>query len=210
MLCSGGELKTLEQADKESMQAAWFSVDELDKIDLRAKDINTIIRQAVEYTNTPAEIRYSPVLPIVRPNKLLIWKCVLFMRDIHDAYHAIRVDKGKPSGFPAIVVLQKDRSTVVSVYRLLSEIFPQDSEVKVSPTIIGVLNVEFHGKPKHEHDGFTATLLIRLVTTTNERFEEPIPLQHALVWKKLDDAEVASLEKKIENPTGCIHLNAHN
>ena len=203
-------MKTLEQSDKESLQAGWFSVDELDKIDFRAKDAIHIIHQANAYTHAPSDQRHGAILPVVRANKLMIWKCVIFMRDTKGAYHAIRTEeKEKPNGFPAVVVHQKDRSAMSSLRRLLAEIV-EEGEVKAAPNVVGVLNVEFHGKPKHEHDGFVGTLLVRLHSTTSERFEHPVALRRHLVWKALTDAEVTLLEKKTELARGCIVLNAHN
>lgn len=69
---TGGTLKTLEDADGESLQAMW--VKSVEDLDLRAKDVLPLVERAREYYKRPENAPFhADILPISQPlNKLLL------------------------------------------------------------------------------------------------------------------------------------------
>ncbi|XP_038073648.1 8-oxo-dGDP phosphatase NUDT18-like isoform X2 [Patiria miniata] len=80
---TGGRLKTLEEADKESLQARWMSIEDIQGqvgIRLRAHDVMYLIQTALAYLQRDASQRHTPIMPVLNPHKHMCIRVILIKR----------------------------------------------------------------------------------------------------------------------------------
>lgn len=75
----GGKLKTLAEQDSESLQANWFTLEQIEKglIELRAKDILKPIRLAYEYIKASPDNRHPCSSILIQPHRHMIHRSVI-------------------------------------------------------------------------------------------------------------------------------------
>nr|CAB3264491.1 nucleoside diphosphate-linked moiety X motif 17-like [Phallusia mammillata] len=200
----GGELKTVENADRESLQADWF--EDPSSSNLRCKDILPLISRT-KICNTQLETKSSiPLLPIHFAQSLLVVQ-VIFLIEAHDKQYTIlqKVDGSSSISytFPAVCLYQADRSILESIQRLLALILMR-SEM-YSTEIIGILGLEHTGQSSKGCDGIVFNLAVTLTSnsdTCNGKLPEVNGRQFELFYapKDLDtytpDLSTENLEKR--------------
>uniref|UniRef100_A0A8C4R8U9 Nudix (nucleoside diphosphate linked moiety X)-type motif 18 n=1 Tax=Eptatretus burgeri TaxID=7764 RepID=A0A8C4R8U9_EPTBU len=72
---TGGIMKTPAEADKESLQAAWW--DHHNKLPLRAPDVLPLVQAGLAYRKTP---HHPPTLPTAIPNTLICHRLIIVCR----------------------------------------------------------------------------------------------------------------------------------
>ena len=160
---TGGQLKTTAEADEESLQADWFSREELGQLSLRCKDILSVIDLGISYHTTDLASKHAPLLPHVVAHSRIVCKYVFYQAVNDGQYYVMYHVIGKEHGLPAIVLRPSDYNIYSTTGRLLREIIKmKDADNKILPHFKGILSLEHSGKPKYEHDGFCMTLLVEL------------------------------------------------
>ena len=199
-------MKTTAQADEESLQADWFSQQQISQLDLRCRDILPVITLAVNYHKADAQLKHAPLLPHIVPHKSIICKYVFYQVIDSGQYHVMRHSSSKTEhGLPAIVVNFRDFNIYSTTGRLLREIIKmKDADNKLLPKFCGVLSVEFNGAPAHEHDGVCLTLLVELCLSCAAA-SHLFKLKSKLQWFQVSDQQKQQLQKRIAE-LGSVHM----
>lgn len=93
---TGGQLKTTAQADKESLQARWFSQDELRSVHLRARDICPLIEAGRRWAGGK---RYGG-LPVLVGHVSSTLRLILATHDGSHLLVLVRAGEGGTTHFP--------------------------------------------------------------------------------------------------------------
>ncbi|KAL3883576.1 hypothetical protein ACJMK2_029827 [Sinanodonta woodiana] len=175
---TGGKLKTVLEKDTESLQAQWFSPQQIQnhEMPLRVTDILQTIYIGVKHHSSKGT--HPNCLPAKVPHKHLIHR-PLIVRERKDGTIDVLVYKDQEPHVPSCVIDSCVHSPLlVSVFKIVQDAFGRSSE-SVSPTISGLLSLEHSGIPAEEHDGMCYTTLVQvekpeqdfLDTPTNTNYE---------------------------------------
>ena len=145
----GGELKSKDKADKESMQAGWFDLKSYSvELNLRAWDIIPLIDRTQKWLIEESEVHY---LPGLIPYKVFIVRIVCVSNHGEVLQVLLNQNKGLPLfQVPSHGMIGKNTTEVVK--RIL-----QDK--KAEPKIVGVAGVDHTGG---DSDGVCMTLVANL------------------------------------------------
>ncbi|KAK7087337.1 8-oxo-dGDP phosphatase NUDT18-like [Littorina saxatilis] len=163
---TGGQLKTLAEADEESLQAEFYDVSAIlnGEVELRAGDIIPPIQQALEYKNSlESTPLHPPLLPTLTPHPLLLHRFVL-VADLADngGLRMLASNKERPH-IITTVISPHDTSLNITLHSVLREGISGD---KFNLTLHGILGVEHDGL-SGQHDGICITTLASLSLPPN-------------------------------------------
>ncbi|KAI1308693.1 8-oxo-dGDP phosphatase NUDT18 [Halotydeus destructor] len=117
---TGGQLKTVSQADSESLQAKWFS--DLNQLDLRSKDILPLVDKALSYWHERSSF-HKPMLPaLVAHPKLLLRLIVVIRKKENNQIHVLVSNKGSEAHLP-VCEINPTRSIHASLKRYMQNMF---------------------------------------------------------------------------------------
>ncbi|BFZ09879.1 hypothetical protein BsWGS_12918 [Bradybaena similaris] len=198
---TGGKLKTVDEKDNESLQAKFFSKEDLQQslACLRHNDILKLIDLGRKYQDSSSAPSLNK-LPVIAPHKLLIHRVVIIDRSMTStqAIHLL-ASKGNDCHIPtALINHNKEASIAVSVYAILRDAFTANLGA-VSVRMCGVLGIEHRGTGPEE-DGICVTSLVSLdlsndippPTTTSQKY-----LWCAVRHEELRDKLVQATKGKI-------------
>lgn len=149
----GGQLKTVAQADSESLQACWVA--DINQLSLRAPDCLKLINFVKEY-NSNRNVWHKPQFSNIREHHQMLLRMVcVIRRKENNRFHVLVSEKESPH-IP-LCEINPSRSTHAALKRFMTRIF---GERLPEHRPFGVLSVEHNGVPKHEHDGLCLTLLV--------------------------------------------------
>lgn len=157
---TGGELKTADKGDKESLQAAWFSLEQLrncvqHSIMLRSSDFLPIVEKTYQYFMKPPNERYPPLLPILQPHKHMCMRIILVKATGNEIQVLLNMED--TPHFPTIKdAWQADDS----LHRLSMDAFKSKNYHGTKH----VLCVEHIGQPHRSADGVCLNLLTDVQT----------------------------------------------
>lgn len=200
---TGGKLKTVEQKDKESIQAEWMSLEKIKSKDitLRATDILPLITLALQHRS--ATKKFDNLLPHIIPRDILAMRLFLFCRLPDNGVH-ILVTQSTASvpHLPLTLIKINDNSFTDALLRGFKALF---GSRQLTPTVYGVLSVEHCGKPAAAHDGMVFTVLVSVPPTDQQL--PAIANSSAFKWCAVDAA--SELGRSLENrlkPNMCVPL----
>ncbi|XP_022099365.1 8-oxo-dGDP phosphatase NUDT18-like [Acanthaster planci] len=150
---TGGRLKTLEEADKESLQAKWTTIEDIQgqvDIKLRAHDAVYLIQTALAYLQRDPIKRHANVLPVLNPHKHMCIRVILIKR-LQDEVHVLLSMEDKPH-FPII----KGTSIAEEALRTLDK---ETFSASNGYFLRGLLCIEHLGRPHGSADGVCLNLL---------------------------------------------------
>jgi 8-oxo-dGDP phosphatase len=161
---TGGKLKTENEKDKESLQAKFFSKEDLlqSQTLLRHHDILKLIELGRKYIEVDPTLNSSTTLPVIAPHSKLIHRVVIIDNSTtsDQAIHLL-VNKDGENHIPtALMNHTKEASIAVSVYAILRDAFTTSLSA-VSVRMCGVLGVE-HSGTGTDQDGICVTTLVSL------------------------------------------------
>ncbi|XP_033647810.1 8-oxo-dGDP phosphatase NUDT18-like isoform X2 [Asterias rubens] len=174
---TGGRLKTLNEADKESLQARWFSVPDIKTevgIRLRAHDIVILIQSAISYLQRDPLHRHAALLPIHNAHKQMCIRAMVVKRDQAEFYVLLCMED-KPH-FPIV----KGTSIAEEALRTI------DKEIFTASTgcfLRGLLCIEHMGRPHGSADGVCLNLLA--VTDFQRELKNPNYIWHHIANPEL-------------------------
>ncbi|XP_046984618.1 8-oxo-dGDP phosphatase NUDT18 [Schistocerca americana] len=150
----GGELKTPDKSDDESLQAQW--VKDVEKLCLRSSDIVPIIERARAYNKSPPEPWHGKILPVIKGHqKLLLRLLVCIKKRSNNRVHILLSEKNDIHLPLCEINPRKSLHSILKTF--MTEIFGAD----VAPhKPHGVLSVEFSGRPEGINDGVCLTILV--------------------------------------------------
>ncbi|KAK0064574.1 8-oxo-dGDP phosphatase NUDT18 [Biomphalaria pfeifferi] len=184
---TGGILKTPDKADVETLQAKFFSKEEMVGIEslLRHRDILRFIDLARVYWESDAVSRYPATLPVIAPHKQLIHRVVIVDRSTSNNMHILACKKNGLH-IPTTLINHTHRPLIaISVYAILKGAFA--TNLTTSVRMCGVLGVEHRGTGKLE-DGLCITSLVSL--DLSEGVETPAVTNPQYQWCPVQSADL--------------------
>ncbi|XP_033114597.1 8-oxo-dGDP phosphatase NUDT18-like isoform X2 [Anneissia japonica] len=156
---TGGHMKTLAEADEESLQAKWCSLEEIkshEMFTLRGEDIVPIISTAFQFFNNSPATRHAPILPTQHPHKHMCMRIVLIKQRQNNLEVLVCTED-----VPHLPVIKDSVMYNDSIWRLDKDAF-KSSNIYLS---CGVIAVEHCGRPHGVADGVCINFLV--TTDTN-------------------------------------------
>ncbi|ESO13183.1 hypothetical protein HELRODRAFT_159814 [Helobdella robusta] len=186
MICdlAGGNLK--KTADKESLQADWFSVSSVlrKEVDLRHTDILRMIELAYKQHKNAD---FIAMRPINIPHSRVIMRLFLVHHNEQSRKYNFLMGKKPENHLPSFEML----SCRENYYKLLKKIFGTG---KTSVKVRTVLTVEHNGKPRHRNDGLVITVLA--VVTPKEIYNVRAS---EFEWIPIENSNIADSVSKFLN-----------
>ncbi|XP_074646726.1 8-oxo-dGDP phosphatase NUDT18-like [Tubulanus polymorphus] len=177
---TGGTLKTKDKGDKESLQAKWCSMNDINmgkhgSVPLRGNDILPLIKMANDYRTESLSERHRHNLPVINAHRQLVLRLVIIHTEVHTgALFVLRRTDSNPH-LPTCVISPSDPSIFTALNLVLQDAFGKCENLVRK--VAGVLTVEHSGKPQYKNDGICLTLLVDLKTenevfpsTTNDQY----------------------------------------
>ncbi|XP_054163088.1 8-oxo-dGDP phosphatase NUDT18-like [Oppia nitens] len=149
----GGQLKSVAQADKESLQAQWVS--DIGSLSLRSNDCLRLIEIGKQYKQNRDVWHRSQLVCIRSHNQMLMRVVCAIRRKENNRLHILVSEKTSPH-IP-VCEISPQRSVHAALKRFMQNIF-KDNQPEHKP--VGVLTVEHNGIPERQHDGLCLTILV--------------------------------------------------
>ncbi|XP_060573672.1 8-oxo-dGDP phosphatase NUDT18-like isoform X1 [Ruditapes philippinarum] len=186
----GGKLKTLEEQDTESLQAKWFTVEEILNgcVELRHSDFFKSLKLAQKYISLPATSRHPHYQIGIQPHSYLLCRPVLLKQTQGSLEVLCRTDDGK-TRLPCVKLHKYQFSLSAAITTVFRDVFQKTGSVlhTIIP-ISGVLTVEHCGIPAREHDGLCVTPVFVLPDELHDKFDD-VPNKDYL-WFKISDQNI--------------------
>ncbi|XP_034940124.1 8-oxo-dGDP phosphatase NUDT18 [Chelonus insularis] len=169
---TGGNLKTPDQANEESLQASW--IDNINDLPLRSSDILPLIQRARDFHNAVNPPWYASILPVEKSwNKLLLRLIVCIKKKATNRMHVLISEKSYLH-LP-MCEINPGKNVHSTLHRFMVEIF---GEQVASHRPHGLLSVEFSGET--QGDGLCLTLLVSFRPALEE-----VKINGKYVWHEI-------------------------
>ncbi|CAG2172225.1 unnamed protein product, partial [Oppiella nova] len=162
----GGQLKTVE--DKESIEAKWWSENELQSANLRFEDILDLIHCVRNYHKS-VNTSHNSRLTAIRAHNQMLLRVVLTVNRKSDKRQLILFSE-RPTPHLPVCEMDPQNSLRVTLRKFLKRILGQNFSEDYHS--LGVLSVEHNGVPKHSHDGLCLTVLV----VNRKPFDDTVPI----------------------------------
>ncbi|XP_061449218.1 8-oxo-dGDP phosphatase NUDT18 [Rhineura floridana] len=186
---TGGTLKTLQDADAESLQAQWWNR-ETPHLPLRAWDIIPLMDLALQYQASPA---HPATLPAELPCALICQRLLLAYVGSSDALWVLLGTAGAPHLPLAVSSMAPSglgNRLLGAVRPLLQECLPHPG---TAAHIQGLLGVQHLGKEPGVSDGICFNIMATIRGTGQGPTGTPPELQSkAFLWWKVEDGALRS------------------
>ncbi|KZC04093.1 Nucleoside diphosphate-linked moiety X motif 18 [Dufourea novaeangliae] len=181
---TGGKLKTLDEANEESLQARW--VDNINDLTLRANDIIPLIERGYSYTMNKDTLHHSNLIPVSKPlNKLLLRLVITSKKRATNKLHVL-VSDTTPVHLP-ICEINPSRSLLSTLHNFMEELFGS-GVAQHRPH--GIFSVEFSGG--QGGDGLRLTLLVSFKLPV-----EDVPTIGTYIWHELLENTAANISNRL-------------
>ncbi|KAF7998314.1 hypothetical protein HCN44_009712 [Aphidius gifuensis] len=168
----GGKLKTIEQADDESLQASWIK--NIEQLELRSSDILPLIQRCKDYKNNQADSWHLSLLPSVKSRSKLYLRLVTCIKKKSTNRMHVLVSEKTTLHLP-ICEINPSRNLHSTLHKFMVEIFGEDV-AQHRPH--GLLSVEF--SDGDGGDGVCFTLLVSFRPPL-----EDVPIKGKYIWHEL-------------------------
>lgn len=200
----GGELKTPQKADRESLQAKWIL--DLNQLSLRANDILPIIELGRNFRNRNASdgvLWHKNILPTLKSHAKNFLRVVAVIKKRSNNKINVLVSEKNSYHFPTVEI-HPARSIHATLRKFMVELFgaelPQHRP-------LGILSIE-QSPSSTSNSVSTDGLCITLLVIFRPPLEEVSILKNKCVWheveKSIDDTLCAMLTSK--NSTLALHV----
>ncbi|CAG2107756.1 unnamed protein product [Medioppia subpectinata] len=193
----GGQLKTVAQADSESLQACWVS--DISSLSLRSADCLRLIDFGKQYHDNCTVWHKSQFTSIRPHNQMLLRLVCAIRRKDNNRFHVLVSER--PSPHLPVCEMNPSRSLHAALKRFMQKIFNADKLPEHRP--FGLLTVEHNGIPGKEHDGLCLTVLVvckvpleEAVPTTDYTWLQVEPELEGLLMSKLSKFKTLCLNVK--------------
>ncbi|TRY96834.1 hypothetical protein DNTS_015408 [Danionella cerebrum] len=155
---AGGRLKTLAEADEESLQAQWW--DRESPLPLRSRDILVLIEAGIQYRQK----RSFPVLqPVDFPSPVVCLRLVLTFISREEELFVLTSRTAGIARLPVAVSLRARVSQAVN--RVMEESMPSSI---IKAQVCGILGVQHNGRAPGRTDGVCFNTLVLLGRSESE------------------------------------------
>ncbi|KAK2584853.1 hypothetical protein KPH14_006291 [Odynerus spinipes] len=170
----GGNIKTSDQANEESLQARW--VHNVEDLPLRCKDIIPLIERGKNYIKGKPGSQHPYLMPLSRPlSKLLLQLIITAKKRATNTLHVV-ISDAELLHLP-ICEINPNRNLLSTLHNFMTEIFGTD----VAPhKPHGLLSVEFSGN--HDGDGLCLSLLVSFKLPVEE-----VPIIGKYSWYQVSE-----------------------
>ncbi|XP_060132362.1 8-oxo-dGDP phosphatase NUDT18 [Zootoca vivipara] len=186
---TGGALKTLQEADAESLQAQWWNR-ETPFLPLRSRDILPLIELALRYQASPAHPR---LLPVQLPSTFICQRLLLVCVGSSGDLWVLQGTTGAPClplATSGLAPSQLGHRLLVAIRHLLQDSLPHP---QVPVRIKGLLGVQHLGKEPGQSDGICFNIMAAVGDKGRWPNETPPELQSgAFLWRKVEDEALRS------------------
>ncbi|GAB1607000.1 hypothetical protein Ahia01_000982700 [Argonauta hians] len=198
----GGTLKDTSARDSESLQAKWFSFEDIKnaKIKLRAHDFLRLVKLCRRHMRMDPDYRLRDTLPQEIRHNILLLRMIIVNET--EGQVRILVKKTPVDHLPIVEASPKDYSIMVPLYYILKDAFGHH---KMRPKICGVHNVEHCGFPVEKNDGLCLTCQFMLVSHDNRTLDEMCK-DTSYQWVLIDDETVRDRLLEFQAPQTCVTL----
>ncbi|XP_077161089.1 8-oxo-dGDP phosphatase NUDT18 [Paroedura picta] len=184
---TGGTLKSLQDADEESLQARWWDR-KSPSLPLRAQDIVPLMDLALQYQANP---RHPPTLPVELPCAVICQRLLAVFADNTGALWVLLGAVRSPH-LPVVVNGMSPSALgsglLVAIHQLFQECLPH-----VPVHICGLLGLQHLGKEPGQSDGICFNTVVTVGDTSQCSKERPPELQSkAFRWWKVEDEDLKS------------------
>lgn len=206
-LITGGKLKSLKEQDEESMEAGWFTSQEVfTSLLLRARDICPLINAGLKWYETKEGNPICRLMPSKKPHSCIIVRLLVVKKLERDndrslfclLFHKTASDNNSHPCFPHKVTNFCMYGTNVS--GVVEELI-RDFDSHVQYRTHGCINVEHTGKPHGVADGLCLTFLVEVFLPVEEGI-----LQGKYSWFELEEKALADKIRDLIDVKGCVEL----
>ena len=196
---TGGKLKTLAEQDKESMEANWFTKDEISQLDLRAKDFLPLVDFALKWDESRKENPLFSSLPVKEAHSKILARVVMVARQ----------QTSNEEGADMLVLLRKSARGTLSlpaghpsfvdyyVFQTVESFIKKQGTLLVPHTVHGLISIEHVGKPHGAADGMCLTLLAEATDVQGT-------LPDDLIWFPIKNQQTCHKITELIQSGGCI------
>ncbi|XP_015175507.1 PREDICTED: 8-oxo-dGDP phosphatase NUDT18 isoform X2 [Polistes dominula] len=193
---SGGNIKTSDEANEESLQARW--VHNVEDLPLRSNDIIPLIERGRNYIQNKTGLQHPYIMPLSKPlSKLLLQLIITAKKRATNKLHMVTLDTGLLH-LP-VCEINPNRSLLSTLHNFMTEIFGTD----VAPhKPHGLLMVEFSGN--HDGDGLCLTLLVSFKLPVEE-----VPIIGKYSWYQASEDIAEAITTRLpRNMTVPLNVNS--
>ncbi|XP_076289127.1 8-oxo-dGDP phosphatase NUDT18 [Lasioglossum baleicum] len=181
---TGGKLKTLEEANEESLQARW--VENINDLTLRANDIIPLIEKAKSYITNKDTLHYPNLIPANNSlNKLLLRLVITSKKRATNKLHVLT--SNAVQAYLPVCEINPNCSLLSTLHNFMEELFGS-GVAQHRPH--GILTVEFSGE--QEGDGLCLTLLVSFKLPV-----EDIPAMGKYIWHELSENLATNISHRL-------------
>ncbi|XP_045197401.2 8-oxo-dGDP phosphatase NUDT18-like isoform X1 [Mercenaria mercenaria] len=186
---TGGKLKTLEEQDSESLQAQWFTVDEIlnGSVKLRHHDFFKSLKLAQKYISQPVTSRHPHYHIGTQPHQHLLLRPVV-IKQTQGSMEVLCCRKTGRTRLPCCKLHPREFSLSTALNCVFRDVF-QLSQSRIYLPVQGLLTVEHCGIPAREHDGICLTPVFVLPGDLHDKFEN-VPNKE-YVWYKIANTSIS-------------------
>ncbi|XP_063167400.1 8-oxo-dGDP phosphatase NUDT18 [Candoia aspera] len=185
---TGGTLKSLQQADMESLQALWWDR-ETPTLSLRSRDILPLMDLALQYNASP---HHPPVLPAELPCASVCQRFLLVFAGGGNSLWVLLGTAGTPHLPMAMSRLsppELGNRLFVAMQQLLQKCVAQP---KVDVHLQGLLGLQHLGKEPGQNDGICFNVVAAVRGNSPQELGPPALQDPAFTWWEVEDAALKS------------------
>lgn len=180
----GGSLKTLEQANEESLQAQW--VNNIQDLELRSNDVLSLIERGKSYILSKNIPQHPPLMPVTKSlSKLLLQLVISAKRRATNKLYILVADV-TTFHLPTCEI-NPNRSLLSTLHKFMVEIFGDEVALHKPH---GLLSTEFSGG--QGGDGFRLTLLVSFKLPLEE-----VSPNGKYIWHAMPDGIAGAIESRL-------------
>lgn len=191
---TGGKVKTIEQQDKESLEAGWYSAEGVleGSLPLRANDICPLIKYTIAWNKSKKTDPIFSIVPRLIPHSRNRIQLILISQEQNGM--KVLIDRESGMKFLEITSTFSRISVRETADMLVKRALADDYDVN----IIGVVRVEQSGGPHGVSDGTSLTLLAKLITPL-------VKAKSRYMWCSVSDENLETKLMKLCEK-GCVEL----
>lgn len=204
---TGGKIKSLQEQDEESMEAGWFTPDEVStSLIVRGQDVHPLISVGLKWYENHQKKAICRLMPVKNPHKHIIVRLVVVKRlqeggkkSLHCVLSKNTANNSCPC-FPYKVISNGYGANVIAVINGIM----RDINDGIAFNTLGYLKVEHTGKPLRVADGLCLIVLVEIF----------IPVQNGILtdkyqWFELEENNLRDNIWELMESRGCVKLGLH-
>ena len=213
-IVTGGHLKTIDKADAESLQAAWFN--DVEGVKLRSRDILQIIQIAKSYYNElklRLEHRKLTILPVLSSHRILFLRAFIVTTSNDNVVHVLQNNCSSTNDayFP-VSCFPCHQTTAQTLQDILKKYLSDGCVDNWDLDHPELLCIEHNGLSKDGNDGLCLTVLSNLRhKDLDVNVGLPSIKEKQAQWCKLCySTESLKFSSAVEQAKLCVPIITHN